>query len=59
MDSHAILANVINKTNLDLIDKICKIKVIYSDEKEKMIQEFIKPNYYNPGITKYYKNETK
>ena len=59
MESLTILTRIIKKSNIDMIHKLCEIHNIYPEEKEKMLKEFIKPNYYNVSLTKYSRNETK
>mgnify|MGYP001274811051 FL=1 len=58
MDSVAILTRAIRKTNIDMIEKIVKIKNLSKEEHDKLLKEFIKPNYYNPTIVPYKKQES-
>jgi hypothetical protein len=59
METLAILSRITKRTNIDMINKLCDLKNIYGEDRELMIKEFIKPNYYNISITKFSKNQTK
>jgi hypothetical protein len=59
METLAIISRITKQTNIDMINKLCDLKNIYGDDRELIMKEFIKPNYYNISITKYAKNQTK
>lgn len=58
MDSVAIITRAIRKTNIDMIEKIVKIKNLSKEEHDKLLKDFIKPNYYNPTIVPYKRQES-
>lgn len=59
MESLAILSRITKQTNIEMINKLCELKHVYGEDKDNMIKEFIKPNYYNISVTKYAKHQTK
>ena len=55
--SISLIASIIKKQNIILINKICDIKNVSRSERNEMLENFVKINYYCPEVTKYQKKE--
>lgn len=53
----SLLAKIIKKQNIILINKICDIKNVSRSERKEILDNFVKINYYCPEVTKYQKKE--
>ena len=56
---HAInlISKTLKKQNIELIEKLCDENGIDEETKKEWLEEFIKPNYYNPIILNSQKKE--
>ena len=53
----SLIAKIIKKQNIILINKICDIKNVSRSERNEILENFVKINYYCPEVTKYQKKE--
>lgn len=55
--SISLVAKIMKEQNKILINKICDLKKTTSTERQEILNEFLKINYYCPEITQYQKLE--